>query len=209
MVSNETFGIDNDRLYSHCLDIEKDVLEKFGHLPTGVQLSAMIGDKSINPKAEQSFKPSAFKCDAKAANLFPHYNIIRDYPSEDLMQVQKEIERHLKENFNVPSGTYYLHIWINILRFDESIGWHYHRIPDDKSWHGVYYVFAEGSYTIFGDNYNVTKVIPSKNGFLSMTETDEKMDATDIWQNKDKHRVTLGYDIYTKPYPQAIPIHIK
>lgn len=203
MESVKIFGIDNEKLYDECLAIEEEKLAELDGEKTGAELSGILNDPTINRMVTSDFKPSEFQCHSRVANLFPHYNIAT-YDIENIQTLKEEIIRVFKEKFNPEQGTYYIHLWVNILRYGETIGWHYHRIIGDKSWHGVYYVHATGSETLYGDNFQVEKAINSENGYLAITETTQYMDAVEAWQHKDKHRVTIGYDIFQTYLPHAV-----
>lgn len=204
MLTELITDIDNVILYDDCIATEEKIAKDFAKAKSykdkskDHEKSKKTKEMPLNNLVSQDgLKPSEFTCDSISANMFLHYNIFDDKAKDGFFQLREKAISNFINWFNPASGTYYIEAWITILRDGESMGTHYHRLIGDKSWHGYYCVNTEHSQPDYSTEVYDGQVIENKNGLFAMEETNGKYHGHSVWNEADKARVTISFDIFT------------
>ena len=170
--------IDNNILYNTCVDIEKDLSQKY---------------KNENVKDNNYNKFGNF-----TSNIHSKYNAF-SYPCPELHKLYCAIGREVKQV--VEPGKYYLQCWVNLFRENCAIDWHTHFIPEVKGYHGFYCVNTENvpSCTTYKIPHILSKDVGIKvdsiDGLLVFGKSENDEHKTSEWNYKDKPRVTIAFDV--------------
>ena len=94
---------------------------------------------------------------------------------------------------------YYIRCWPNLFKAGYNINWHGHWGAESKTFHGFYCVNTEGGYTSYTDyripGHSEEIRVPSKDGLLVIGKSENDKHRSSVWDNKDKFRVTVAFDI--------------
>ncbi len=163
-------SIDNDVLYSMCLDTEKMLLGK------------IVGDEPVEHFG------------SKTTASYWKYNIFT-LPKVPFQDLYHNIVRVVKPI--LPDEPHVMQCWLNVFRAGESIKWHDHWIPSYRAIHGFYCVHVTSSYTEYRYVNNPDKVyrIDSKDGLLVFGKSNGDEHQSSPWQDPIFPRVTIAFDI--------------
>jgi hypothetical protein len=90
--------------------------------------------------------------------------------------------------------------WLNVYRTGEFIDWHSHWPAEFESWHGFYCVDVEPNssttYRLFGKIPEKDDiVVTSQDNLLVISRSDGDYHRSSEWNNPDKPRITVAFDI--------------
>jgi hypothetical protein len=166
-------GIDNEKLYKTCIDVENAL--KYNYPP--------IPEENI------------YNC----FTTYYHrvYNLF-NFPCPQLNKLYANIIKHLPEVL-LKDKTYYMRCWVNLFDKGKNIDWHSHWQPHFKTYHGFYCVNTEGEHPSHTD-YKIPNVadkitIPSYDGLCVIGKSEGDGHRSSEWLNDGKYRVTIAFDI--------------
>jgi hypothetical protein len=129
-----------------------------------------------------------------STNLFNQYNLLL-YTFEGFHELYNEI-KYMFNQCNPSTKKYYIQCWLNIYKKGNFIDWHNHWLPEFNTWHGFYCVDCEPSKTTYKiPNVSDPLDIVSENNLLVMSRSDGDQHRTWPWENEDKDRITIAFDI--------------
>jgi hypothetical protein len=134
----------------------------------------------------------------QTTSLYAQYNYFL-YPIPGLHKLFEKI----KETFHACHSAkepFYVQAWLNVYRAGEFIDWHSHWPAEFESWHGFYCVDVEPdsstTYRLFGKIPEQDDiVVPSQDNLLVMSRSDGDHHRSSEWNNLDKPRITVAFDI--------------
>lgn len=162
-------NIDNEKLYNTCMMIEKALLD-------------------VYPEGDDRTHGSFTARYHRAYNLFA-------FPCTELFKLHTNLSRMVSD---LLEGQYYIRCWVNIFKTYRNIDWHSHWAEEDKAYHGFYCVNTEGeygSYTDYRIPNNPELRVVSEDGLVVIGKSDGDVHRSSVWQNTDKHRITIAFDI--------------
>jgi hypothetical protein len=129
-----------------------------------------------------------------STNLFDRYNLLL-YTFDEFHDLYEEIRNTFKL-CNTTPGKYYIQCWLNIYKKGNFIDWHNHWLPQCNTWHGFYCVDCEPSKTTYRIPNKLDPFdIISENNLLVMSRSDGDQHRTWPWENEQKDRITIAFDI--------------
>lgn len=176
-------GIDNNKLYKTCTDIELALRQ---HLPP-------IPDrKQIRP-----FQQGVFIYNSFTGYYHQQYNMFQ-FPCPELSNLYRNMAMYFPEVINT-GKQYYIRCWVNLFEKGRNIDWHSHWPPHFKTYHGFYCVNTEGEHESYTD-YRVPNVaepirIISKDGLCVIGKSEGDEHRCSEWLNENKMRVTIAFDV--------------
>lgn len=167
--------IDNDKLYTTCLNVEEDLKRLLPPIPT----------ESHN----------GYGC--FTSYYHKHYNLF-SYPCSELNKLYTNLCKTL-HTVMFSDKQYYMRSWVNLFDTKKNIDWHSHWKPEYQSYHGFYCVNTEGKNKSYTD-YKIPNVadtyrIMSRDGRCVFGKSDGDQHRSSEWLNDDKYRVTIAFDI--------------
>lgn len=167
LYSEEIYDINNEWMYSDCLQIE-DYLKR-----TIPEPEPMLDYGSFTSANHMKY------------NLFNfHLHSVNDL----YRAIQTKVRPHL------PDDRYMIQCWLNVFRKGQFIDWHGHWPEEFKVWHGFYCVNVGDSTTTykFGDTETV---VQDHNGLIVFGKSAGDVHRSSEWDQEDKHRITIAFDI--------------
>jgi hypothetical protein len=166
-------GIDNEKLYNTCIDVEEALKKYYPPLP----------EKNIFSSFTNYYH--------QQYNLF-------NFPCPNLAHLYKNMISYFPNVINT-GKQYYIRCWVNLFDKGKNIDWHSHWEPKYKTYHGFYCVNTEGEYPSHTD-YKVPNVsdiitIPSYDGLCVIGKSEGDGHRSSEWLNDGKYRVTIAFDI--------------
>lgn len=129
-----------------------------------------------------------------STNLFNQYNLLL-YTFDGFHELYNEI-KYMFHQCNLGTEKYYIQCWLNIYKKGNFIDWHSHWLPEFNTWHGFYCVDCEPSKTTYKiPNVSDPLDIVSENNLLVMSQSAGDLHRTWPWENEDKDRITIAFDI--------------
>jgi len=171
-------GIDNNKLYKTCTDIES-ALQQF--LPP------------ITPDP----KKDVFQYNSFTSYYHQQYNLFQ-FPCPQLSTLYRNMAMNFPEVINT-GKQYYIRCWVNLFEKGKNIDWHSHWNPKFKTYHGFYCVNTEGENLSYTD-YRVPGVkedirIMSHDGLCVIGKSEGDEHRCSKWLNDNKMRVTIAFDV--------------
>ena len=171
-------GIDNNKLYKTCTDIES-ALQQF--LPP------------ITPDP----KKDVFQYNSFTSYYHQQYNLFQ-FPCPQLSTLYRNMAMNFPEVINT-GKQYYIRCWVNLFEKGKNIDWHSHWNPKFKTYHGFYCVNTEGENLSYTD-YRVPGVkedirIMSHDGLCVIGKSEGDEHRCSEWLNDNKMRVTIAFDV--------------
>jgi hypothetical protein len=171
LYSKDLQSIDNDKLFIECLEVES-------------YLKQTINLQQDSYKEFGSFTTS----------IFQKYNLF-SFPCKEASILYRELVSNIIPYLD-KSEHYWIQCWFNVFRENESINWHSHWDKELKIWHGFYCVNTKNSYTEYKiPNLKEIIKVPSQDSRLVFGKSDGDEHRSSIWENKNKPRVTIAFDI--------------
>jgi hypothetical protein len=162
-------NIDNEKLYNTCMMVEQTLLNVY---PDG------------DDRTHGSF----------TARYHGAYNLFT-FPCPELHKLNSNLSILVSD---LLQDQYYIKCWVNIFKPNKNIDWHAHWPAELMAYHGFYCVNTEGehgSYTDYRIPNNPEIRVPSEDGLLVIGKSAGDEHRSSIWQNTDKHRITIAFDI--------------
>ncbi len=167
-------NIDNNALYTTCINVEDELSRVFPPVP----------DTSV------------YGC--FSAMYHDHYNLFA-FPCEQLSQLYMNMAKSFS-NILMP-GRYYIRCWVNLFSKGKNIDWHAHWDPKYKTYHGFYCVNTEGEHESYTEyvvphliGNQVCRII-SNDGLCVIGKSQGDQHRSSEWLNDGKPRVTIAFDI--------------
>jgi hypothetical protein len=180
----ELEGINNNQLYKTCVSVENFLKKKLD-------------------------EPVYNNYGNFTAYNFRNFNLFL-FACPELHKLYKQIS--IKVSTILDSNKlYYIRCWPNLFREGNNIDWHSHYEPEFKAYHGFYCVNTQGINSSYTDyrilDYPETRVI-SKDSLLVFGKSDGDTHRSSKWNNSDKYRVTIAFDIMLgeslRPYEEYL-----
>jgi hypothetical protein len=171
LYSKDLKSIDNSKLFIECLEVERYLKQ------------------TINTQQDSYEKFGSF-----TTTVFKKYNLFT-FPCIEASILYRQLVSNITPYLD-KNEHYWIQCWFNVFREEESINWHSHWDRELKVWHGFYCVNTESSYTEYKIP-NLEKIIkvPSQDSRLVFGKSDGDEHRSSIWENKNKPRVTVAFDI--------------
>lgn len=137
--------------------------------------------------------------------LYAKYNLFM-YPHPEFRKLYKQVQKIWNDYNQEPDGEHYVQCWLNLYRDGEFIDWHGHWPKEQRTWHGFFVASAGGesstTYSIPGKPgyYDV----PSKDGRLVLSPSDDDKHRQWPWSDQEKCRITCAFDIVPR---DQVPTH--
>lgn len=167
-------GIDNERLYQDCMDIEQHLIETLE-----------------NPRPSDGYG-----CFSSANHR--QYNMF-NFDNPELTKLYEAIQSNVLPLMG--DEPYSIQCWFNVFRSGDFIDWHAHWPPSCRVWHGFYCCHVGKSYTHYriGDDYYD---VQGHDGLLVFGKSDGDEHRSGDWRDSETHRITIAFDIVPTEYAQ-------
>jgi len=167
-------NIDNNALYTTCINVEDELSRVFPPVP----------DTSV------------YGC--FSAMYHDHYNLF-SFPCEQLSQLYMNMTKSFGDI--LMPGRYYIRCWVNLFGKGKNIDWHSHWDAKYKTYHGFYCVNTEGEHESYTEyvvphliGNQVCRII-SNDGLCVIGKSQGDQHKSSEWLNDGKPRVTIAFDI--------------
>jgi len=128
------------------------------------------------------------------SKIFSEYNLL-SFVQKELHDVYKSIKYAFNE-LPKEEEDFYIQCWLNVYKNNSGLDWHSHWGKEYKSWHGYVCVDSEPSITTYVLPYDEKKVdIKNKDNTLVISRSDGDKHKTNIWDNPNRNRITIAFDI--------------
>ena len=166
-------NIDNVKLYETCCKIDKKL-------------------KELLPPIEVEHIYGCF-----TSFYHDHYNFLT-FNCPEIHKLHTNLIKNLSPLID-PDTRYYMRCWVNLFDQGMNIDWHNHWLPQYKAYHGFYCVNTEGDTNSYTDykipgNAEIIRIM-SEDGLLVFGKSDGDLHKSSPWQNKDKFRITIAFDV--------------
>lgn len=176
-------GIDNDKLYKTCTDIETALQSYFPPIPP-------------EPKKILEPKQGVFQYNCFTSYYHQRYNMFQ-FPCPQLSTLYRNMAMAFPEVITT-GKQYYIRCWVNLFQKGKNIDWHTHWPAHFKTYHGFYCVNTEGvneSYTDYRVPGHEEVRIVSKDGLCVIGKSEGDEHRCSEWANDNKMRVTIAFDV--------------
>jgi hypothetical protein len=139
---------------------------------------------------------------AETAKVYDQYNLLM-YSHDQFFELYEGIRKMFRTIYK-GNDPHYIQCWLNYYNKGDYIDWHGHA---KYKWHGFFCVDCEPSKTTYrlprDENGKLNVVdIPSEDNLLVMSRSNGDRHRSWPWEQEDRPRITIAYDILPKQYAQ-------
>lgn len=169
-VTRFDLSLDISALMRECLHVEQIVVEKF------------VLDEG---KYRDDSAPTSTK-------VYDKYNLFT-FSSPEIQRLYWAMRDKIRAV--VGDRIYVMQAWLNVFTAGQSLGKHFHWLPEFEAYHGYFCVNAEPSTTTYWLPNGEVQEIVNVNNSLVISKSDGDFHKTSTWENPNAKRITIAFDV--------------